>query len=141
MRAGLPVLVVLAVADAGLVATTTPFTSSADLVTAGPIIVGLVFVLLLWPWRALPSPRPPPSETAHPWRAWLVLCGAVVAWELAEYLARGSRGAHPTLSSMLTAIERYPALKALVFLLWLALGAAIVWSGRRRGRRAKPLPP
>ena len=55
-----------------------------------------------------------------------------MAWELAEYAARGSRADHPTLSSMLDAVNRSYGLKALVFFLWLCLGAAIV----RRGGRA-----
>jgi hypothetical protein len=62
-----------------------------------------------------------------------VLFAAIVLWELADYAARGSRADHPTLSSMADAVDRYEGLKALVFFLWLYLGAAIV----RRGRGAR----
>ena len=41
---------------------------------------------------------------------------AIVVWELAQYAARGSRGAHPTLSSMADAIDRHYLLKAVVVL-------------------------
>jgi hypothetical protein len=58
-----------------------------------------------------------------------------VAWELAEYLARGSRGQHPTLSSMADALDRPYLVKALVFFGWLWLGLCIVRRGSRgRGR-------
>ena len=60
----------------------------------------------------------------------MVLFAAVVAWELVEYASRGSRAAHPTLSSMLDAVDRYYLLKALIFFAWLYLGAAIVRKGR-----------
>ena len=56
----------------------------------------------------------------------------MVAWELAEYAARGSRADHPTFSSMADAVDRFFALKALMFFLWLALGAAMVRAGARR---------
>jgi hypothetical protein len=67
-----------------------------------------------------------------------------VVWELAEYAARGSRADHPTLSSMLDAVDRSYGLKALVFFLWLWLGAAIVRRGRdsqQDPRPAGPAPP
>ena len=76
------------------------------------------------------------ARGGHPYRAWVVLLSAAVAWELAEYLARGSRGAHPTLSSMADVVDRYYLLKALVFFGWLCLGACIV----RRGAQALPRP-
>ena len=85
------------------------------------------------------SSRPAFSQ-AHPWRAWIILFGAVVAWELAEYAARGSRADHPTLSSMADAVDRTFVLKALVFFLWLYLGAAIVRRGRRSRERSGPTP-
>ena len=54
---------------------------------------------------------------------------AIVVWELAQYVARGSRGAHPTLSSMADALDRHYLLKAVVFFGWLCLGAFIVRQG------------
>ena len=53
----------------------------------------------------------------------------IVAWELVQYVARGSRGAHPTLSSMADAVDRTYVLKAVVFFGWLCLGALIVRKG------------
>jgi hypothetical protein len=59
----------------------------------------------------------------------VVLFACVVAWELVEYLARGSRGAHPTLSSMVDALGRHYAGTAALFFVWLCLGALIVQRG------------
>lgn len=138
------------IAYALLAASTTPFTCSANIVTGVPIILLGVLVVLRWPPRPRPGPRRPVTEggggtTAHPWRAWVILFAVLVAWELAEYAARGSRADHPTFSSMLDAVDRYFVLKAVVFFLWLALGAAIVKLGGRRrprsaGAHAGPVP-
>jgi hypothetical protein len=132
-------LVAVAGGAYALVASTTvAFTRSADIVTALPIFALAVLVVVRWPWR----PRPcevDAAEAPHPWRAWIVLSGVVAAWELAEYAARGGRADHPTLSSMLDAVDRHSPLKALVFFLWLSLGAAIVRAGgTRRPRRPAP---
>jgi hypothetical protein len=128
-------LAVAAAASAGVAATTTPFSRPANVVTALPIIALAVLVLVRWPLHA--GPAEPEAGTAHPWRAWVVLFGLVVAWELAEYASRGSRAAHPTLSSMLDAVDRHAALKAVVFFLWLGVGAAIARAGRREHRRRR----
>jgi hypothetical protein len=141
------VLFLAGIVYALLAAATTPFSTAADIATGVPIIVMAVLVVWRWPLR----PRPllvagDDGETpmAHPWRAWIILFGAVVAWELAEYAARGSRADHPTFSSMTDAVDRYFALKALLFFLWLALGAAVVRAGARRrspeGLGATPVP-
>ena len=91
-----------------------------------------VLVVVRWPLR--PTPDAGPTGGRHPpVSAWVVLFAAVVAWELAEYASRGSRAAHPTLSSMLDAIDRYYLLKALIFFGWLYLGAAIVRKGTPAG--------
>jgi len=122
-------------------ATTSAFTWPADAVTAIPIVALVVLAVVRWPRRPQPQPQPLEGEVVarggHPYRAWVVLLAAAVAWELAEYFARGSRGAHPTLSSMADALDRYYLLKALVFFGWLCLGACIV----RRGAQALPRPP
>jgi len=128
-------LVLVLVAYSLLAATTTAFTASADIVTALPIVVLAGLVVLLWPLRARPLELGP--DAGHPWRAWVIVFCAIVAWELAEYAARGSRADHPTLSSMLDAVNRFYGLKALVFFLWLYVGAAIVRRGGRRQRRAR----
>jgi hypothetical protein len=130
------VLVVVGVAYALLAAGTTAFTRSANIVTGLPIVALAILVILRWPLR--PRPLRADSDrvaTPHPWRAWLILFGALVAWEVAEYAARGSRADHPTLSSMTDAVDRYFVLKAVVFFLWLALGVAIVRKGGRRRHR------
>jgi positive regulator of sigma E activity len=117
-------LVVVGAAYAFVAAGTTAFTRSANIVTGLPIVALAVLVILRWPLR--PRPLRADSDrvaTSHPWRAWLILFGALVAWELAEYAARGSRADHPTLSSLTEAV---------VFFLWLALGVAIVRKGGRR---------
>ena len=133
-RTGL-VLVVVMVAYALFAASTTAFTRSANIATAVPIVVVVALVVVRWPLRARPLKLGP--DAGHPWRAWVGVFCAVVAWELFEYAARGSRADHPTLSSMLDAVNRFYGLKVIVFFLWLYLGAAIVRRGGRRQRRAR----
>jgi len=118
-------------------ATTRPFTWPADALTAVPIGVLAVLVVARWPLRPQPLRAPSVTGVGHPYRAWVVLLGAAVAWELAQYFARGSRGGHPTLSSMADALDRHYFAKALVFFGWLCLGVCIV----RRGSRARPRVP
>jgi hypothetical protein len=124
------ILGAVAAAYALVAATTTPFSTAADLVTGVPIIVLAVLVVVRWPLRPRPLTLDP--GRSHPWRAWVVLFAAVVVWELVDYAARGSRADHPTLSSMLDAVDRHYILKAVVFFRWLWLGAAIIRHGRRR---------
>jgi hypothetical protein len=110
-------------------ATTTPFTWPANVVTAMPIVVLAVLAFVRWPARPEPLVLPAPQRARHPYRPWVVLVVVVVAWELVEYLARGSRGAHPTLSSMADAVDRHYLGTAVLFFLWLCLGALIVQCG------------
>lgn len=133
-RTGL-VLVVVMAAYALYAASTTAFTRSANIATAVPIVVVVALVVVRWPLRARPLKLGP--DVGHPWRAWVIVFFAVVAWELFEYAARGSRADHPTLSSMLDAVNRFYGLKVIVFFLWLYLGAAIVRRGGRAQRRAR----
>jgi hypothetical protein len=130
------VLVAAGVAYALVAANTTAFTRSANIVTGVPIIALAVLVIVRWPLRTHPM-RLDPVEAPHPWRAWGALFAAVVAWELVDYAARGSRADHPTLSSMLDAVDRFYVLKAIVFFLWLYLGAAIVRRGGQRRSRSR----
>lgn len=109
-------------------AATTPFTVAADVMTAVPIALLAVLAVARWPWH--PRPRPVRAGT-HPYLPWLCLTAAVVAWELANYLAHGSRSAHPTLSSMADAVDHHYLLKALVFFGWLCLGALVLRLGSR----------
>jgi hypothetical protein len=118
---------VVALAYAVGAAGTTAFTNPADVLTAVPILGLAVLVVIRWPLR--PRPRRVAADGTHPFRAYVVLFAAIVLWELAEYAARGSRAAHPTLSSMFDAVDRYFVLKALVFFTWLCLGAAILRKG------------
>ncbi len=122
---------VLGAAYSVAAAATTPFTWQADLVTALPIGALAVAVVVRWPLRTRARPRASADGVRHPFAPWVVLLAAVVAWELVQYLTAGSRAQHPTLSSMVDAVDRYTALKAVVFFLWLCLGAAIVRSGVR----------
>jgi hypothetical protein len=125
-------------------AATRPFTGPADLLTALPIALLALLVVVSWPLRPRPRPASSGPGKRHPYRAWVALLGAAVAWELVEYLARGSRGQHPTLSSMADALDRHYLLKALVFFGWLWLGLCIVRRGSRgRGRvpSAEPAEP
>jgi hypothetical protein len=135
-RDGLLVAAAL-VASAGFAlgaAATTPFTAPADVMTAVPIAVVTVLTVALWPAR----PRRPAAlrpGPRHPYMGWVFLLAVVVGWELVEYLWRGSRGAHPTLSSMADALDAHLAGKAAAFGAWLWLGAAIVRAGTPPGSR------
>jgi hypothetical protein len=108
-------------------AATTPFSVAADVMTAVPIALLAVAAVWRWPWR--PVAWSPTTGARHPYRAWVVLVVAIVVWELVDYAARGSRGAHPTLSSMADALDRFYVLKAAVFFGWLCLGALVVRLG------------
>jgi hypothetical protein len=121
--------VAIAAAYALCAATTTPFTWAANVVTAVPIVVLVVLAFVRWPAHPQPPDLPAPERARHPYRPWAVLVALVVAWELAEYLARGSRGAHPTLSSMADAVDRHYLGTAALFFVWLCLGALIVECG------------
>ncbi len=113
------------------VAATRSFTVAADVMTGIPIVAVAILVVASWPLHPRALQPVAPSRGAHPYRSWAALFGVILVWELAQYFARGSRGAHPTLSSMTDAIDRYYPLKALVFFGWLCLGALIVRKGAR----------
>jgi hypothetical protein len=134
-RVGGPFVVVGVVLSSGYavaVASTTPFTWWANAMTAIPIAAVAIAAAVRWPARPDRSPAlvgdggPRPR---HPYLGWVVLSAAVVGWELAEYLWRGSRSAHPTLSSMADAVDAHAAGKAVACFAWLWLGAAIVRAG------------
>jgi hypothetical protein len=94
--------------------------------TGLPIVAMGVLVVLRWPWHPRPRSLEGGPRSVAPW---LVLLAAVVAWELANYLAGGTRSAHPTLSSMADALDARYLLKALLFFGWLCLGGLVVRSG------------
>jgi hypothetical protein len=112
-------------------AATRAFTLPADVLTALPIVVMAILVVVRWPLRPRRLQVPAPARAGHPFRPWVVLFAVVALWELYEYLARGSRGDHPTFSSMTDAVDRTYILKALVFFGWLCLGWCIVRAGAR----------
>jgi hypothetical protein len=125
----LPVLIAAGAAYALAAAATTPFTWPADVMTGAPVVALGALAVAGWPLHPRPQPLAGGPRTAVPW---LVLLAAVVAWELANYLAAGARSSHPTLSSMSDALDAHYASKALVFFGWLCLGALVVCDGTRR---------
>jgi hypothetical protein len=119
-------------------AATVPFSAPANILTALAIVGVTVMAIIRWPLHpdrgALIDEEGGPR---HPYLAWVVLFGVIVAWELVMYLVRGSRSEHPTLSSMADAFDRYNyGLKAIACFAWLWLGAAIVRAGSRASSRA-----
>jgi hypothetical protein len=119
-------------------AATTPFTSPANVMTAIPIVLVVILAVVRWPAHPgrsaglLEEGRP---RSGHPYLLWVVLLAAVAGWELVEYLWRGSRSAHPTLSSMADAFDGHAVGKTVAFLAWTWLGAAIVRAGTPSARR------
>jgi hypothetical protein len=108
-------LLVGGTAYALVAASTTPFTQPANVLTGLAIVVMAVLVVVRWPRRTA-SIRP----AGHPYRLWWWLVVVFAVWELFNYVAPGSRGDHPTFSSITDAIDRFYLLKALLFLGWLA---------------------
>ena len=97
---------VVALAYALGAAGTTAFTRPADILTAIPILVAG------GPRRHALAPAARPPAGSAPTRPSLPRLGGPRSppswlWELAEYAARGSRADHPTLSSMLDAVDRF----------------------------------
>jgi hypothetical protein len=132
-----------------IAASTTPFTLPADVLTGVAIVAMAVLVIVRWPLHtraAAASARPQdPAEldraeldradldrTAHPYLPWVAVFVVFTAWELFNYLVRGSRANHPTFSSITDANDRFYLLKALLFLAWMAAAWVIVQRGRRK---------
>jgi cytochrome bd-type quinol oxidase subunit 2 len=117
-------------------AATTPFSSPANILTAIAIVAVVVMAIVRWPARPTRVMLPEEERPQHPYLGWVVLVGLIVAWELVMYLVRGSRSAHPTLSSMADAFDRYNyGLKAVACFAWLWLGTAIVRAGTQSAAR------
>jgi hypothetical protein len=117
--------VVLAAGYAGLISATTPFTLPADVLVAVPIGAIALLVVLQLAHRTDPTQGGSRAPLPCEWAPWAVALAVVAAWELASYFAT-PRSAHPTLSSMYDTLARWQAAKALVCLVWLALGWYLV---------------
>jgi hypothetical protein len=120
------VLLLAAVGLAIAAGRTVAFTTAADVVTALGLAAFVTVLALQWPRAG----RRTVEGRVWPWVVTVVV---VVGWELETYLASGTRAAHPTLSSMADAVERYWGLKALMFFAWLLLG----WGLARRPREER----
>jgi hypothetical protein len=105
---------IVLVAYAALVATVRSFTWPALVLTA---IAGTVVLVLAarQPARRAPGTRP------RGILLWATLAAAVIAWELVAYV-QSPRDAHPTISSMIDALETHRPLRGLLFVGWIALG-------------------
>jgi hypothetical protein len=71
---------------------------------------------------------------AHPIRSasavfWTLVLAATVGWDAYSFSHQSDR--LPTLSRVIGGVTRYPLGRASVFLLWLALGAVLVFGTRR----------
>jgi hypothetical protein len=122
---GRAALLVCGVAYALGAAATTPFSLAANVMTGIPIVLLGALAVARWPLR--PQPVRPPGR--HPFRDWIILGVAMLVWEVAVYAARGSRADHPTLSSMVDAVDRYYVLKFVLFFGWLSVCAFVVRAG------------
>ena len=109
-----------------------PFTLPEDAAVA---LVWLPVAILVWR-RSRRSGAVPPKPAPRSRRGgavWIVLLGALLAWELVSYLS-SPRDDHPTLSSITDSVMSTHPGRAAVFLLWLALGAALAVGGTRAAR-------
>lgn len=131
---GRAVLVLLAVADAGWIATTRPFAgaSAGVAVLAGGLVVLVPAAAAFKGRPARPGAigrlrRGQPVTARHPSIApWLAVAAVIVAYELVTLaLGAGDRRAFPTVSSLYDAAARLRPAKAALALLWLGLGAAL----------------
>jgi len=124
---------------AAIAAFTTPFTLGADALTS--VALGLVIAIQVVVQvsrsrnaRSARSSRSGGRGSAHSlaprlgvgrFVPWIVVCTAVVGFELFNYF-EAPRQAHPTLSSLADEITRLPAGRSIFFLLWVGLGWLIV---------------
>jgi hypothetical protein len=104
-----------------------PFTLSEEVLVAVPALLGLAAAM-----RASGTMRTESADWS--WRGsaaiWLGLVVVAAAWELNAYFS-SPRSAHPTLSVIADNVMSVHPGRALVFVLWLALGWVLV-----RGSRA-----
>ncbi|MGH9039019.1 MAG: hypothetical protein ACRDZ3_02190 [Acidimicrobiia bacterium] len=102
-----------------------PFTGVAYAVVVGSGVVAMA-------WGALRlRPRPPgPDWPAGTLRRWVVLTGALAAWQLAAFVQH-PRFDHPTLSSLANRVLEPQPVRALALAGWLVVAA-------RLARRSAP---
>ena len=72
-----------------------------------------------------PPPQGEPRRFGRRWLVWAVSLGSAAAFELASYL-QAPRAAHPTLSSILDAVDASPAGRGATFAAWAVLGWYLV---------------
>jgi len=119
-RAPLLVGLALAAADAGWVATTTPFTAGAD--TAVAVGFAVMAVLVVRTLRRRRGGVRPPAPTGALW-PWLAVIGVLSGLELVAYLLGGSdRHAWPTLSALYDGASTHEWAKGVFAAVWLAIG-------------------
>lgn len=113
---------------AGLAGVTRPFTAASDAVVATALAGALVGIGAQSAGRAPAWIARRPGAWRRPAAAlwgWALVAAAVAAWEVGSFLAT-PRAAHPTISSMLDAVDRNPTGRGLAFAAWLALGWFLV---------------
>jgi NADH:ubiquinone oxidoreductase subunit 6 (subunit J) len=139
-RSGPAVLAAVVIGYSLGAAATKPFTTAGNVITALPIVVLAVAVVVRWPLRTgvVRLPRRQTGSAGHPYRPWVVLFAVLAAWEVFSYLVRGSRADHPTFSSITDAIDRYYVFKVVLFAVWLAVGWLVLQRGARRTARGSP---
>ena len=119
------------------VAHTRPFTWSADVATAVPIVAVALYAIVTEMQAVQSACKPakgggpargrspvrdgaPRSRDGQGW-AWPIAALVVVSFELVNYM-QGPRSSHPTLSSILDGFDSVSWEKGVTFLGWLALG-------------------
>lgn len=98
-----------------------PFSAQA---TAVVLVAGLVAMAVGGTGRAPASSRDTPLRATAPW---VVLLGALLAWQLAAYVQH-PRSDHPTLSSLTNIALDPRGLRALAFAAWMLTAG---WLARR----------
>jgi hypothetical protein len=138
-RSGPFVGVAAALAYAWLISGTRPFTTTATVVTAVPVVLGLAVAVArrgrrqpFRAWRAAsrdayerslrPATRP---KVAAGVAGWAVVIGLIVVWELVN-LFQLPRDDHPTISWATDLLTEYRPGRLALALLWLALGVEVL---------------
>ena len=83
------------------------------------------------------APRRRAVEGVRPGWPWAVPVLLAAGLEGAALALGGKDRAFPSLSTVLDQLLRWQGLRAVLFALWLLLGALLVWPARREGEREK----